>query len=613
VTTAAQAGPTPQPRRPRTGRGRAADRPEGLYEPNELVNETPTGFEVTVFGEDDRHRTFNFKTLPLPAWHQQLANAFARCTGPQGKLRTISSAATTYWSFRRLMATLDGMADPPATLADLTVHHLERYWFQRRAEIKQRLLHHEVWAVRSVLEQLPPGLIVEDVDAWLHRRLPAGEIPTVPGYSDREFDAIMAAARSEVAAIRTRLNHGQRLLTRYAQEPDSLSGPDRELAAVLADIAVTGAVPESGHPWQPWDNHPMMQLAQHLFVTDFDLGPLVTLAVGLSGRNSETIKNLTVKHDVLEDKAVRVELVKRRRGPSRMFETVHWEIGTSSQQLRLPGGYYLLLEEMMRLGRSFSGTSSLWSVWNPRRGHYGAFDVAIHLKDWHMGRWKKRHPLLDDDGQPLQIAFPRLKKTVDIRNTRAAGGHLPSSIRSNTMPVLFTNYLRGDPSVQDWAGQVITAALADAETEAYACHARVLAAETKTPEDVAAKLELTTTTANNLLAGELDTAFAACADIDHSPLNQGQRCTASFMMCFGCQNALVTHGHILKLKALLDWLIDQRNKIDLDLWWRQYGLTWLAITEHIRPKFTPAEWDQAQPVDGLPQLMALLDGPQEPQ
>ena len=75
------------------------------------------------------------------------------------------------------MATLDGMADPPATLADLTVHHLERYWFQRRAEIKQRLLHHEVWAVRSVLEQLPPGVIVEDVDAWLHRRLPAGEIP----------------------------------------------------------------------------------------------------------------------------------------------------------------------------------------------------------------------------------------------------------------------------------------------------------------------------------------------------------------------------------------------------------------------------------------------------
>jgi hypothetical protein len=64
-----------------------------------------------------------------------------------------------------------------------------------------------------------------------------------------------------------------------------------------------------------------------------------------------------------------------------------------------------------------------------------------------MQRWKQRHQFLDDNSQPLQITLPRLKKTVDVRNTRAAGGHLPSSIRSNTMPVLFTNYLRGDPSV----------------------------------------------------------------------------------------------------------------------------------------------------------------------
>ena len=55
-------------------------------------------------------------------------------------------------------------------------------------------------------------MIADDVDAWLHRRLPAGEVPAVPGYSDREFEAIMAAARSEVAAIRARLKKGQLLL-----------------------------------------------------------------------------------------------------------------------------------------------------------------------------------------------------------------------------------------------------------------------------------------------------------------------------------------------------------------------------------------------------------------
>jgi len=68
-----------------------------------------------------------------------------------------------------------------------------------------------------------------------------------------------------------------------------------------------------------------------------------------------------------------------------------------------------------------------------------------------------------------------------------------------------------------------------------------------------------------------------------------------------------------KAQVYLGWLIEQRSKIDLDLWWRQYGTTWVAITEHIRPKFTPAEWDRAQPADDLPELLALLDGPREPQ
>jgi hypothetical protein len=609
--TTAQPDPAPQPRQVRTRRGRAAERPAGIYEPSELVQQTATGLEVTVVGENRRRRTFAFKTFPMPSWHRPLAEAFARCTGAGGTLRTPESAASVFWGARRFFVELEGMVDSPATPAELTVEHLERYWRKRGPQIRQRGLLGEIRSVGRLFAEMPPGMIAEEVDTWLHRRRSAGELPTIPGYSDREFTAIMSAARSEVAEIRSRLRRGQLLLTRYERQPDTLSTEERQLAAALAEIAATGEVPFIAHNSKAWDNHPMMKLARHLFITGFDLGPLMTLGVGISGRNPETLKDLTVKHDVLEDKAVRVELVKRRRGPARMFETVHWEIGTPNQQLRRAGGYYLLLEQMMRLSRSFSGTTSLWSVWDPPDGHHGPFDVALHLKDWHMQRWKQCNPLLDDNGQPLQITLPRLKKTVDIRNTRAAGGHLPSSTRSNTMPVLFTNYLRGDPSVHDWAGEVITAALSDAETAARACHARVLAASVTTPTCAAAELDVTDATAKDLLAGNLDTAVAACADIDHGPLDGGGRCAASFLSCFGCPNALVTHNHIPKLKALLDWL-EQRNKIDLDLWWQLYGTPWAAITEHIRPKFTAAEWDQAQPADGLPELLALLDGPREP-
>jgi hypothetical protein len=210
--------------------------------------------------------------------------------------------------------------------------------------------------------------------------------------------------------------------------------------------------------------------------------------------------------------------------------------------------------------------------------------------------------------------MPRLKKTVDVRTTRAAGGHLPSSTRSNSIPVLFSNYLRGDESVKDWAADVVTAALTDVEADARFSHARVLASTgggLPNISQVSRDLSLPSTKARALLAGELDTAYAACADIDHSPLSGGRPCSVSFLMCLQCRNALVTHVHVPRLKALHEWLIEQRNTLDLDTWWHRYGITWRAITEHIRPKFTPAEWDKTPTAAGVADLFSVMDGPQE--
>jgi len=189
----------PQPsrvtaQRPHTGRGVPADRPDGVYEPPELVQLTATGLEVTVIGEGRRRRTFAFKTFPLPGWHQPLAEAFARCTGAGGTLRTPESAAAVFWGCRRFLVELEAMADSPATPAELTVDHLERYWRRRRVQVRERGLLGEIRSVGSVFGQMPPGVIAEAVDAWLHRRRSAGEYPTVPGYSDRR-DPIAAKAR----------------------------------------------------------------------------------------------------------------------------------------------------------------------------------------------------------------------------------------------------------------------------------------------------------------------------------------------------------------------------------------------------------------------------------
>lgn len=600
----------------KTHRGQSTQRPDGVYAPKSQVEQTIRGLTVTVIGEDRRSRTFKLHFFPLPLWHQPLAEAFARCTGPHGTRRTVASAGHLFFKLKKFLVTLSELPHPPQTPADLTARHLEIFWLQQRAATGDRHAHHDVRSLRQVFLALDDDAVSPEIQVWFDRRRIAGPArETLGGYSDREFDAIMAAARSEVVAIRGRLERSQRLLTTFREDPSSLSIEEQKLATMLTSVAATGIVPPLRHRAAAWAGDPMMEVAQQLFVVDWDLGPLVALAVGLSGRNSETIKELSASHEVLEERAVRLELIKRRRGPGSMFETIHWEVGSPSQQLQRPGGFYLLLEQMMRPSRSFCGTTSLWAVWSPRTGHGGAFDVGLHLKAWSMAKWKQRHPILDDDGEPLFISLPRLKKTVDVRNTRATGGHLPSSVRSNSMPVLFKNYLRGDASVKEWAGDVITGALDDAVNDARISCAKVVTArggQPLEPDEIATRLQITSATAESLVEGKLDTAFVACADIDHSPFDDGARCTASFLMCFGCQNALVSHAHIPQLKALLQWLLDQRTTQDLDGWWQRHGLTYLAITEHIRPKFTAEEWESPPAADDVAGLLDFIDGPQEP-
>lgn len=64
----------------------------------------------------------------------------------------------------------------------------------------------------------------------------------------------------------------------------------------------------------------------------------------------------------------------------------------------------------------------------------------------------------------------RLKITVERRTTRAVGGHLPSAVRTSTQDLLFASYLAGDPTVRDWAEEVVAEAVTNAEAAARAAH-----------------------------------------------------------------------------------------------------------------------------------------------
>ena len=616
-----------------THTGRAAAVPAGGYQPPPPVVDDAAGLVVRVDGEDGRGVLLRVDRLPLPGWHRPVAAALATRCGPAGARRTKTSAEHTWGTLGRLLRFLDTLPDPPSAPEQLTVAHVEA--FRRHQAVAGNGDSYGRREMREIgrLLRTPPlhGLVPAETLDYANQRIRDEPPAPEPGYSDRELGALLRAARGDVARIRDRIHSGEKLLADAQARPDTLTDAQRDQARILAQMAATGVVPTvlPGQGRLGWRER--IELAGNLFLTLDDMLALLLLFVAVTGRNVETIKELPVEHTVLDGRAVQLHVLKRRRGPQRWWQTVTWEIGPADRELHTPGGLYLLVLRLTARGRAFSNSPMLWAVWrNGHRAdatgageHYNMFGPRLRTALL-PERWAARHgltadpPESDGDGPapdpvPLPVGFKRLRTSIEVRRTRQAGGHLPTAARSNTMPVLFRNYLRGDATVAAWAEEVVADALVDAEQSALAAHRRTLdttgghlhVLPGETDGDRLRDTGIPAAAAQRIATGEADTAWAACVDHDTHPAT-GRPCRASFLDCFHCGNCLITRAHLPRLLALLDALADRRQHLDEADWWRRYGPTWAAIRHDVLTKFGPAELDHAaahKPGDALLDLV----------
>jgi hypothetical protein len=597
-----------------THRGFPATLPDGLYEPSiEPVTADrsgPAGLIVNFRGEDGREHAFDISALPLPGWHQALAEAWAKRIGPEGSLRTLASVLGTWYVLARFMRFMAQRFKPPATPAELTRADIEAFYNRDNGpqwsgadEIRRVTL---LFAVSPLRE-----LINADVNDYVRKPVLNGTDHGEPGYSDAEYRRILNAARADAAAIRDRIRRGRTLVQLWRNDREGLTAEDSRLAEQLAAIAGSGDVPDGPIGTTASITRFRCQLAQHLYVTKADVTPLMLLLVALTGLNAESVKELPAAHRVLDGHAVELEFVKRRRGAGHWKQTVTWEIGPSGRELHNPGGLYLLLLDLMTPSRAISGSPMLWSIWRDghrlklttAHEHYSPFDGALHTHIARSQAWSARRGLLaDGDDRPLAVTMQRLRTTVEIRRTKQMGGHLPSAAKTNTIHTLFRDYLRDDPVVRDWAGDVVTDALADAERAALEAHRRALMSS-------GGKLDVTTD-GSGLGDGGNATAWASCRTPDQHP-QTGKPCLATFLDCFHCQNCLITTSHLPRLLALMSAFTQRRRVLGEAEWWSRYGHVWAAIRKDVLPRFTPAQLEQARAKEPCDALLDLVEAPWE--
>ncbi|MFI6688748.1 hypothetical protein [Streptomyces sp. NPDC050485] len=615
------------------------------YEAPPQIRERPSGGLVVDFhGDDDRRASFDVGGLLMPGWHQLLAESLALRIGPSGGPHTLEGTRNSWrvlgcWT--RFLATLD---PEPATPGDLKRAHVDA--FSTRSDASESTRYSDMLELRTQFgdKRLHGRLPADAWDAF-NRRLPTPKSTPVGGYSSGELDRLTAAARADTARIVRRIRAGEQLVRQFHDDPGQLTSERLELAEALAGIAATGEVPP-----RPGilERHERRELASHLFLTWNDLPPLMILLALVTERNGETIKELPAKHRILEDRAVELTVVKRRRGTKRWFETATWEIGPKERQLHTAGGLYLLLLELTDRSRGFSGSSAALSLWRNRprgdRGraeHFAPYEIKLShcpglgLSAWAAGRSQpvladpppakrdaktntaKAEPAAPAKATSLTITFNQIKTSADARRTKQLGGHLPSSAKSNTAQVLFTNYLKPDEATREWAEEVLTEALADAEQAAWDAHATavgrrgepIVIPDAESPQQLE-DAGLAPHTARELASGDLDTAWTACEDHEHHP-ETGAPCGDSFLACFHCGNCLVTRTHLPKLLGLLNGLGALRERMSEDAWWKRYGPAWVAVRRDILAKFTPAEVDKVRQQPLPDALLDLVEAPWE--
>jgi len=275
--------------------------PDGTYSPPAPVQQLDTGELVVDFhGEDGRHQVFHLSQMPLPGWHAALAQALAIRLGPAGARRTLASARSEWQTVRRFLRILTQLPRPPSAPSQLRTTHVEIWHRRRMTETGDKRAAAELRAIGALLgtDAFSNHIGSEPMD-YLQRWVRTSDPAPTSGYSDRELHSLITAARTDVVSLRDRLRVSGELLDQARRAPQDLDPAQRQQAALLARIASDGEVPWPGGEFGAGQRR-RRELAAQIFVTIYDVAPLLVLGIALTGRNVETLKELPVEHRILE-------------------------------------------------------------------------------------------------------------------------------------------------------------------------------------------------------------------------------------------------------------------------------------------------------------------------
>lgn len=516
----------------------------------------PTGLVVSVIGTDGQEAgPFDFSQVPAHGQvRQQLIGAFVEATGPDGRWRSAATMGTAHRTSVAFLRSLDRLGISITTLSDFGPEH---WWTWRGDRESRNRWPGQVNIMRVLLKE------ATEVGALTRRALaqrthkPRKRL--YDSYSVAEFEAIRRRAGELVRACEARISANVAALERHrdGRLEDGpyvpYDGTHLSRGALLERLVQDGrlrfgrgaheaarqaaTVLGTGHP------HP----SYALFPTRIELLSVVAALVCDRGYNMSTLESMVVP-DLASgpgrDEVLVSHLDKPRRGHRRYFTNSF--SGPHARTLRTALTITAPARECLEhLGH---GTDRLLIAGTS----HGVTDHPTTLfvtsgftNGGAVRRWDQVADLRDDDGGLLHLHLGRLRLSEQVINRKSS---------QNSAAVSEDVYRRPDPLTAHLHQDVILDGQAQAVEHAH----DTLRLRYAPVQD----LGLSDETARAVRSGRLDTAATACLDFTHSPFtSDGDPCTASFLLCLACPNAVATPAHLPRL-ILLDEALDNLASVD---------------------------------------------------
>lgn len=515
-----------------------------------------SGLQVSVIGTDGTELgPFDFG--PAPAHGQvraEIIRAFVAATGPDGRWRSAASMGTAYRTTLAFLRSLDRLGIAITGLAEFGP---EAWWTWRADRETANRWPGQVNIMRVLLKDVPEiGPLTRRA---LTQRTHKPRKRLYGAYTVAEFEAIRRRASQLVRATEARISSNVAALERHRageesdQEPVVLiGGRSWTRGALLERLHTEGRLTFGRQARQTRRDVAALlgtgdlRPTYALFPTRSELLSVMVLLVCDRGYNLSTLHSLTVPDlasgiddDDTDDEPVLVaHLDKPRRGHRRYFtnsftgpqaRTLRRAVAITAPARDCLAGLGHPTERLLIAG-TCSGVTD-----HPTR----IFVTSSFTNGGSVHRWDQIADLTTGHGEVLRLHFNRLRLSEQVINRKSS---------QNSDTVSEDVYRRPDALTAHLLQDVILDGQADAVAHAEQTLRMRYTSDLQ-------ELRLAASTVKSVAEGSLDTAVGACLDFTHSPFTpDGQACTASFLMCLACPNAVATPAHLPRLLVLGDAL-----------------------------------------------------------